>query len=117
MNDKIDNDFEKSRETYYELLETGKMSLETLVRVAEATEHPRAFEVLANMIKNLSDINDKILDLHKKNKDIHAGDPRLETPEQITNVFVGSAVELQRLISSSSQNETIDITPNDDNNE
>jgi len=114
MNDNINDDFEKSRSTYFELLETGKQSLETLVRVAEETEHPRAFEVLATMIKNLSDINDRVLDLHKKNKELKTMDKKqLEPPDKITNVFIGSAVELQKLIAE--QNQTIDITPNDDN--
>jgi len=114
MNDKINDDFEKSRDTYFELLETGKTSLETLVRVAEETEHPRAFEVLATMIKNLSDINDKVMELHKKNKDINIDDTKqIESAEKVTNVFVGSAVELQRIIADQRQDITIDVTPND----
>lgn len=112
--DIIDEDFKKSRDTYDELLVIGKTSLETLVRVAEETEHPRAFEVLATMIKNLSDINDKVMDLHQKNKEIKKEDKKqLESPDKVTNVFIGSAVELQKLIAE--QNQTIDITPNDDN--
>ena len=51
MKDKnnVKSDYEYSRDTYYELLEKGKMSLETMMEVARESEHPRAFEVLSNM--------------------------------------------------------------------
>ena len=51
--DKVKSDYEYSRDTYYELLEKGKDSLETMMQVARESEHARAFEVLSNMIKNL----------------------------------------------------------------
>ena len=51
------NDYEYSRETYYELLEKGKDALDTMVEVARESEHPRAYEVLSGMIKNLVRIN------------------------------------------------------------
>ena len=45
MKDKnnVKSDYEYSRDTYYELLEKGKMSLETMMEVARESEHPRAF--------------------------------------------------------------------------
>ena len=67
-NEKVRSDYEYSRDTYYELLEKGKDSLETMMEVARESEHPRAFEVLSNMIKNLSDVNDKLMDLKKRIK-------------------------------------------------
>ena len=67
----IKSDYEYSRETYYDLLEKGRGSLEDMIEVARASEHPRAYEVLSGMIKNLSDVNDKLMDLNKKNKDIN----------------------------------------------
>ena len=70
MEDNTKTDYEYSRDTYYELLEKGKTSLETMMEVARESEHPRAFEVLSNMIKNLSDVNDRLMDLNKKNKDL-----------------------------------------------
>ena len=56
----IRNDYEYSRDTYYELLEKGKQSLELMIEVARESEHPRAFEVLSGMMKNMADINDLI---------------------------------------------------------
>ena len=65
-----DNDYNYSRSTYYELVEKGKESLELMIEVARESEHPRAFEVLSGMIKNISDVNDRLMDLNKKKKDL-----------------------------------------------
>ena len=70
----IDNDYKYSRDTYYELVEKGKQSLELMMEVARESEHPRAFEVLSGMIKNISDVNDRLMDLNKKKKDIDKKD-------------------------------------------
>ena len=61
----VDNDYKYSRDTYYELVEKGKESLELMIEVARESEHPRAFEVLSGMIKNISDVNDRLMDLNK----------------------------------------------------
>ena len=96
--EKIDYDYDYSRATYYELIEKGKESLDLMIEVARESEHPRAFEVLSGMVKNISDVNDRLMDLNKKQKEIKTPDKH-ET-KQITNnnVFLGSTTDLQRLL-------------------
>jgi DNA-binding PadR family transcriptional regulator len=98
-NPNIQSDYEFSRETYYQLLDKGKESLELMIEVARESEHPRAFEVLSNMMKQTADIADKLMDLNKKNKEIHK-EELLSDARQITNnnVFLGSTTELQRFL-------------------
>lgn len=109
--EKIKQDYEQSRDTYYDLIEKGRESLELMIEVARESEHPRAFEVLSGMIKNISDVNDKLMDLNKKHKEINKADvPAL--PQGGTtnnNVFLGSTTELQRFL----QNEK-NVIPHDD---
>jgi hypothetical protein len=69
--DNVDNDFEFVRQTQYDLLVKGSSALEDMMDVARATEHPRAYEVLSNMMKNVADISNNLLDLHKKKKEYH----------------------------------------------
>lgn len=111
--DKIKSDYEYSRDTYYELIEKGKESLELMIEVARESEHPRAFEVLSNMIKGVADVNDKLMDLNKKNRDINQktkSNPQgLPTVENQQNIFIGSTTELQRLLNK--EKDPIDITP------
>ena len=103
-NKNIDKDYEYSRETYYDLLEKGRESMELMVEVARESEHPRAFEVLSNMMKNMADINDKLMALNKQKKEID----RVDEPKQIggttnNNLFIGSTTDLQRFL----QNEKV----------
>ena len=56
MTDNVNNDFEYSRQIYHDLLAKGSESMEEMMEVARATEHPRAFEVLSNMMKNIADM-------------------------------------------------------------
>ena len=97
-NDKnIKDDYDTSRDTYIELIEGGKESLELMIQVARESEHPRAFEVLSGMIKNIADVTDKLMDLNKKHKEVVKED---KSDKQITNnnVFLGSTSDLQRLL-------------------
>mgnify|MGYP001038941230 FL=1 len=112
MTDNVKNDYEYSRDTYYNLLEKGKESLELMIEVARESEHPRAFEVLSGMMKNMADINDKLMDLNKKNKEINRKD---DEPKQVgnttNNLFVGTTADLQRLLHDEEQRVVIDAEP------
>lgn len=107
--EKTDYDYDYSRATYYELIEKGKESLDLMIEVARESEHPRAFEVLSGLIKNLADTNDKLMDLNKKQKDLK--EPSKNEAKQITNnnVFLGSTTDLQRLLQDKVE-KVIDVT-------
>ena len=106
-----DNDFEYSRQIYHDLLAKGSDALEEMMEVARATEHPRAFEVLSNMMKNMGDINGSLLDLHKKKKDFDKEDVPVELPNQTTNnLFVGSTSDLQRMLLDNDEDKVVDIS-------
>ena len=105
----IKSDYEYSRETYYDLLEKGRSSLHDMIEVARSSEHPRAYEVLAGLIKNLSDVNDKLMDLNKKNKDINQEEVKQVAGNTTNNVFLGSTADLQRLLQN--EKDIIDVTP------
>ena len=80
-----------------------------MIEVARESEHPRAFEVLSGMIKNISDVNDKLMDLNKKNKDIKQDPKQLENKGTTNNnVFIGSTTDLQRILRN--EEKVIDVT-------
>tara|TARA_B100000242_G_scaffold292227_1_gene267187 strand:+ start:403 stop:789 length:387 start_codon:yes stop_codon:yes gene_type:complete len=105
----VDNDYKYSRDTYYELVEKGKESLELMIEVARESEHPRAFEVLSGMIKNISDVNDRLMDLNKKKKDLDKKEEIKNIANTTNNLFVGSTAELQKILKNES--EMVDVTP------
>jgi DNA-binding PadR family transcriptional regulator len=108
-----EQDYEYSRDTYYDLIEKGRESLELMIEVARESEHPRAFEVLSGMIKGIADVNDKLMDLNKKQKELTKED---KPPESSTtnNLFVGSTTDLQRMLLGDEK--TIDQSDDDEDN-
>ena len=108
--DTADNDFEYARRTYHDILTKGSEAMEEMMEVARATEHPRAFEVLATTMKTLADVNGSLLDLHKKKKDMKKQDQKGALPSGGTtnnNLFVGSTADLQRFLLSQKADDII----------
>ena len=91
-----EKDLEYARENYYHLIETGRRSLEDLVDVASQSQHPRAYEVIATLIKTITDTNDKVVDLQKKAKDILSDSEVKKVTNN--NLFVGSTTELTKIL-------------------
>ena len=104
-NEALDYDYETTRANLHSLLEQGKAALDAALAVARQSEHPRAFEVVSGLMKDLADINGKLLDLHKKKQAIET--PKNQTgtqPQQqsgnVTNnaIFVGSTADLSKML-------------------
>ena len=62
----VDNDHDYSREAYYDLIQKGQEAIDGILSVAKEGEHPRAYEVAGQLIKNVADTTDKLADLQKK---------------------------------------------------
>jgi len=94
----VKDDYEFSRKTYKDLIYTGTRSMDVLAELARESEHPRAFEVLANTIKNIGDTTEKLMALQKQKKDLQKDEN--EEKRQVTNnnMFVGSTTDLQRML-------------------
>ena len=107
--DNVQVDYDYTRANLQELIEKGKDGLDLAMRIAEESEHPRAIEVLAGMLKGVADVNDKLMDLNKKKQDAEEG-----TGKKVTNnnLFIGSTTDLQRLLKENKKKqEIIDVVP------
>lgn len=99
-----DSDFDIVRQNQYELLEQGKAAVNTAMRIAAESENPRAIEVLAGLLKNVSEMNKQLLTLSKDKADIKTakrgnGQQVLHPQNNIQNaVFVGNGSELNKLL-------------------
>jgi len=94
-----DTDFRYTRENLYNLLERGQDAVEELLEIAKQSEHPRAFEVVGQLIGKLTETNKELMGLHKTKKELSieksGGDVNVNNA-----VFVGSTAELQKLLKS-----------------
>lgn len=93
----IENDFTFIRKNIYEVIETGQTALASLAQIADQSQHPRAFEVLATLMKTIVESNRELLDIQKKKQDLSAtrnsGDK-----STVTNNLVITTAELQRML-------------------
>ena len=91
-------DYEKSRENLYQLLDTGKDAVEGILEVAKETDHPRAYEVVGQLLKTVTDTNIQLLEIQQKrigieNAEVKQGDTNIQNA-----LFIGSTADLQKLM-------------------
>jgi len=93
----VDADYQYARENLYNVIDKGSDALSTLVELANQSESPRAFEIVGQLIKTLSDSNKDLLELQSKVKKIKDEEPK--GPNSVTNaLFIGNTAELQKMI-------------------
>ena len=95
--DEVDSDSALARNNIKSLLGKGETAIDSLMLVAQESEHPRAYEVLGNFIKTLSDLNKDLLDIQKKKQELKPQDIKQSINVEKA-VFVGSTAELLKQI-------------------
>ena len=93
-NNTIDDDAEYARQNLKTLIQKGNDAADHIVEIAKQSEHPRAFEVAAGLLKNLADMNKDLLEIQKRKQDLQ---PKQTTQQNINvdkAVFIGSTSEL-----------------------
>jgi len=95
-------DYRLARKTFRNLIDKGNGAIEDLSDLARQSESPRAYEVLATLMKTVGDTTKDLYDLQKKTKDLMKDDKARPQDEQRINVekavFVGSTAELLKKI-------------------
>ncbi len=95
-NKKINDDFEFARANLIAAIDKGQEALSGILDVATMSQHPRSYEVVATLVKAVSDANKDLLELQKRHKEL-TDEPT--GPSTINNnLFVGSTAELQKLL-------------------
>lgn len=97
----VEADYNLSRKTFRDLINKGNMAMENLTDLAKESESPRAYEVLATMMKTIADTTKDLYDLQKKTKELKRDDKRPQDESRINvekAVFVGSTAELLKRI-------------------
>lgn len=95
---KIENDYDTARENLRELLTTGQNALMHALEVAKQSEHPRAFEVVGNLMKQLADVNQQLMDLHQQKQKLDGVSGKGDKVTNNNAIFVGSTAELSKMI-------------------
>lgn len=95
----VDKDYTTVRENLRDIVKRGTEAIDGIMLVASESQSPRAYEVVATLIKSVADANKDLLSLHKQIKEIKKTEVD-NSSTTITNnsLFVGSTSELQKLL-------------------
>ena len=99
----LERDITYARENLYQAVNSGSEALEEMLELAKSSEHPRAFEVVATLMKTVADVSKDLVTLAEKKDTLKNGErkPKDEKSEGHTtnnNLYVGSTAELQAAI-------------------
>lgn len=124
MQDSRREDYKFARKNLKNAMEIGNEALEDLIEIAKSSQQPRAYEVIATLVKNVSDASDKLMDVNKKLHEIEIiAEPeknlknmdKLELNQQNNTYYVGSTADLQELINNTMADKTlIEVDKNDE---
>ena len=97
----VDKDYEYARGNLYSLIDKGQEAVNGALDLAMSSDHPRAYEVAGQLIKNVGDVADKLMALQKDKKSIKEESPK----SVVTNnsLFVGSTADLQKMLKQASK--------------
>ena len=98
--DQVRQDFDSARKNMKELINKGFESLDGIMKVAEAGDSPRAYEVASILIKTISEVNTDLMNMHKTTADA-LGTNKVVKNTTNNSIFVGSTRDLQNLINQS----------------
>ena len=98
----IEKDYDYTRGQLYSIIEKGQEALDSALEIAVDQGNARAFEVVGQLIKSVSDTTDKLMDLQNKIKEVEGDSTK--GPTNVTNaMFVGSTADLQKLLKKQKQ--------------
>ena len=92
-------DYAEVRDNLKNIIGTGLNAIDGILSVASEGESPRAYEVVSQLIKSVTDANKDLIGLHEQMKKLDE-DTGGGSSGSVTNnsIFVGSTKELQKLV-------------------
>jgi phage-related minor tail protein len=87
------------------MIDEGKASLAVLAQVADQSQNPRAYEVLAKLIDTLLDANRQLLELQTKIRTIQQADTGVTGNQTINNNLYLTTTDLHKLLKEKRDNE------------
>lgn len=93
----LDGDFSYVRNNIKGLIDNGSVAIDEILKVAKAGDSPRAYEVLGQLLKTVSEMNKDLIDLYNKTKQAKKEDIKVNHTTN-NSIYVGSTSELQDLI-------------------
>lgn len=104
--DTLDQDVALARENIKQVLVVAQDAMKDLANIAKTAESARAFEVLGQLMKTVSETSKDLVELQRTKEDTKRKAGKLSKPEKVVNnnVFVGSTHELMQMLKKPPEN-------------
>ncbi len=97
--DDIEDDYQVARKKLNDLIDKSQQALDGMLNVALASDSPRAYEVVGQLIKTTGDAAQDLLKLQQAKKKLKEEEPKKQNIDTQNNiVFAGSTQELLRAL-------------------
>lgn len=99
--DSAKEDFKFARANIREVITNAGDAIAALSQLADSSQNPRAYEVLAKLMDTVVNANKQLLDTQKQLRDLAEPEKASngDQPQNVTNnLFVGSTADLARVI-------------------
>lgn len=103
----IQTDYSTSRENYHEIVQRGMKALPKLIELAEESDSPRAYEVVATLMKSIAEANDRLMELQHRMLDLQYKQMPKDKPGDNINVDKGvflTTDEMMKMIEGGGNN-------------
>jgi hypothetical protein len=91
-----DEDYEYVRNNLQDIISKGGSALDGILELAKDSDHPRAWEVVGQIMRQLSETNKDLIELQKDMKKIKDEEGAKKVTQNA--IFVGSTNELQKFL-------------------
>jgi hypothetical protein len=93
----IKNDYNHARNTLHNLIRNGEDSISSIISLAKESEHPRAFEVVSQLLKTTGDLTKELVVLQKNMDKLDIKDSTRKNVVN-NNVFVGNTKDFLKMM-------------------
>ena len=93
-----DRDYDEVRRNLKCIIEKSQEAIEGISELAQDSQQPRAYEVIAQLIQSSLEANNRLMDLHRRMKEIKKEEKTNSTSVTNNSIYVGSTAELQKMI-------------------
>lgn len=105
---KIDRDAEYARNNLWELIEHGMAAIQDMSHLSREQMHPRTYEVLSKLMKDVASNNLALLELANQKKAAKKKEEGSAGPQPVTNnidkaIFVGTTSELLKAMNKAEE--------------
>jgi len=90
--------YQQSKENIQNIIDQGQEAMHEILNIAKAGQHPRAFEVYATLLKNMTEANDRLLKIQKEMRDMDGKKKEVNNTNIDKAIFVGSTAELSKFL-------------------